>query len=344
MGSACLNPNSRILVICVARIGDTLLVTPALRALRAAVPQGDLTVLAHSKRRALLQHLSFIDKLGSIGKRSAPWRGWIFLRRYDWGVVYGEDASLIRYALRTSHRVVAHRQKDPSLTARLAVVVENALENMVAVDERLRLVAALGAPVVGRSLDYNVVPEERAAAEARLSAFSPGISRYVGIQLQSFPTKTYRDWPLDAFWRLSKRLLQQKDIGVVVLGGPESARIGANFARALAAEFPGRVMSLAGHTRLRDGAAVIASLDLYVGVDTGPTHLAGALRIPMVAIYHCCHRGRWLAPLEHPALSVIEHPAVDDDCGQDRTMHEIGFEEVATAAEKQLLKGRRSRC
>src|SRR5476651_1655818 len=68
-----LSPDARILVICVARVGDTLLATPALRALRAAVPRGSLTVLAHPKRRALLEHLPFIDHLGGIEKHSASW-------------------------------------------------------------------------------------------------------------------------------------------------------------------------------------------------------------------------------------------------------------------------------
>jgi heptosyltransferase-3 len=130
--------------------------------------------------------------------------------------------------------------------------------------------------------------------------------------------------------------LRQDGIGVVVLGGPESTRIGADFAQRLSTHFPGRVASLAGHTALREGAAVIGELDLYVGVDTGPTHLAGALGVPMVALYHCRHRGRWLAPQEHPALSVIEHPSTDIDCTADTPMSFIQVETVLEAAERLL--------
>jgi hypothetical protein len=43
-------------------------------------------------------------------------------------------------------------------------------------------------------------------------------------------------------------------------------------------------------------------LDLYVGVDTGPTHIMGALHRPMVALYHGYSPSRLLAPLEHPSL------------------------------------------
>jgi len=84
---------------------------------------------------------------------------------------------------------------------------------------------------------------------------------------------------------------------------------------------------------------VLAGLDLYVGVDTGPTHLAGALGIPMVALYHCRHRGSLLAPLDHPALTVIEHPAADADCTPQREMAEIGVDRVWDAVAARLPAG-----
>lgn len=336
-----LSPDAHILAICVARIGDTLLVTPALRALRAAVPRGSLTVLAHPKRRALLEHLPFIDHLAGIEKHSASWRGWLPGKPYDWGVVYGEDAALVRYALRVCRHVVAQRQRDESLNHRLARVVTPATGFQVAVDERLRLATTLGARVMGRALSYRITPEEQVQAYTRLRTLLPGATRFVGLQLQSFPSKAYRDWPVDNFQRLAQRLLRQDGIGIVVLGGPESTRIGEDFAQRLSTHFPGRVDNLAGHTALRDAAAIIGELNLYVGVDTGPTHLAGALGVPMVALYHCRHRGRWLAPQEHSALSVIEHPTPDASCGDGASMAEIPLELVARAAEEQLARGKR---
>lgn len=338
-----LSPDARVLAICVARIGDTLLATPALRALRAAVPRGKLTVLAHPRRRVLLEHLPFIDHLGAIEKHSASWRGWFSGKTYDWGVVYGEDVALVRYALRVCRQVVAQRQRDESLNRQLAHVVTPTTEFQIAVDARLRLATAIGAPVMGRALSYWVTQEEQAQAGSQLRTLLPSARRFVGLQLQSFPSKAYRDWPVENFQRLAERLLQQNGIGIVVLGGPESTQIGDDFARRLATNFTGRVASIAGRTALREGAAVIGELDLYVGVDTGPTHLAGALGVPMVALYHCRHRGRWLAPQEHPALSVIEHPTPDEFCGNDTPMAAISLELVAQAAQEQLARAKRQR-
>ncbi|MCE9571511.1 MAG: hypothetical protein K8R10_16135, partial [Rhodocyclales bacterium] len=60
----------RILVINVSRIGDTLLATPAIRALAAAWPEASLDVLGHPNRVEVLEHLPFVRRVGSISKKS----------------------------------------------------------------------------------------------------------------------------------------------------------------------------------------------------------------------------------------------------------------------------------
>src|SRR5205814_3948203 len=119
------------------------------------------------------------------------------------------------------------------------------------------------------------------------------------------------------FTELGRRLLaRHPQIWIIVFGGKESRAP----ARALAQTLGARVVCAAGGLSLRETAALLGELDLYIGVDTGPTHLAGALGIPVVALYHCRHRGRYLAPLQHERLHVIEHPAADGDCSNTRSM------------------------
>ena len=269
--------NARVLAIVVARIGDTLLATPALRALRAACPAGELTVLAHPARREVLENLAFIDHLGSITKTRAPWRGRLTRRRYDCAVVYGHDAPLVRYALRAAQKVVAFRQAEAALNARLyAAVPPPSREH--AVKERLRLCQALGVTTDNMRLSYSVTADEAAAARARLDAqFAQRPHPLVGLQLQSFPTKAYRDWPPGHFRELLTRLYASRpEAGVVILGDAVSRRAADGFVQ----DFPGRCISFAGRLTLRETAAVMAQLDLYIGVDTGPTHIAGALGNP----------------------------------------------------------------
>jgi heptosyltransferase-3 len=68
-------------------------------------------------------------------------------------------------------------------------------------------------------------------------------------------------------------------------------------------------------------------LNLYVGVDTGPTHIMGALEAPMVPLYHCHSPSRLLAPLERPKCFVVDHPRAAG-CSEDTPMAEIEVETV----------------
>ncbi len=328
----------RLLVVHVARIGDTLLVTPALRALKNAFPAGALTVLAHPARRELLAGLPYIDALGAITPKGAWLRGrWRSRLRFDYALVYGYDAPLIRYAARAAARVVAFAQPDARLHTLLWKAVPAPAAPIHAVEERLLLPAALGATTDDRRLDYRVLPHEAAAADAWLERHLPAPSHpLVGFQLASFPTKAYRDWPAASFAELGRRLLEAyPHAHILLLGGRESRSAAAVLARTLGP----RAWPLAGRFRLRTMAALMSRLDLYIGVDTGPTHLAGALRIPMVALYHCRHRGRHLAPLQHERLHVIEHPASDADCTSETSMSAIPVDRVWEAA-RALLERR----
>lgn len=296
---------SRILVINVCRIGDTLLATPVLRALAARYPRAAITCLGHPKRVELLRHLPFAGQVGGITKRTAPFRGWLPGRPFDLALVHGFDMALVRYALRVSRRVVAFEQKDPGLNARLEPAVPYPdIHSLHAVDLHLRLSEAAGAPAAGRSLAYRVTDGERAQARAHLrESIRPWSRPLVGFVVESFATKPYRDWPIEHFAGLARELAARHPQARFVLFGGAVAEARR---RVLAEAVGERLVSFAGKLGLRESAARIAELDLYVGVDTGPTHLAGALGVPMVALYHGLHPAWQLAPLDHPALACVQ--------------------------------------
>jgi heptosyltransferase-3 len=323
-----LEPDADVLAIIVARIGDTLLVTPALRALKAAMPRGRLTVLAHRNRAALLAHLPFIDQLGTISKHSAPWCGRLPTPHYDLAVVWGHDRPLVDYALRRARRVVAFDAPGLPDDSRL-LRVPRPQASIHAVRERLMLTEAAGIVSQQLRLAYAVTSEEAAAARRWLDAQGAG-TPVIGIQPASFPTKPHRDWPVESFAELLRRLSAGfPRASFVILGDKASAAV----AHRLQAVDGEKVIVAAGKFALRQSAALIGQLDLYVGVDTGPTHVAGALGIPTVALYHCSYPGRNLAPLEHPALRMIEHPATGKtDAGPEKSMAEIPVEVVHRAA------------
>lgn len=301
-------PNAaRVCAVIVSRIGDTLLVTPALRAIRAA--SSHLTVMVHPQRQEVLQHLDFIDALVPVTKHSAWFRGRLPGARYDAAICWGREPALLRFAVRVSDRSVAFdfpelRGVGNGAVVRVPVPADSSLH---AVRERALLAEAAGIAVTNERLAWVVTSAERSRAAAWIARHVPaGARTLVGLQPFSFPTKAHRDWPLEYFGELARRLCEASpQVHVLVLGDAAARPRVASIAEAL----PGRVTVAAGQLALRDSAALMQRLALYVGVDTGPTHIAGALGIPMVALYHPRYPGRNLMPLDNPQCRVLEGTA-----------------------------------
>lgn len=327
----------RILVINVSRIGDTLLTTPAIRSLAIAWPDATIDVLGHPNRVEVLEHLPFVSRTGAISKKSAPWRGWLarFAKPYDLAVVYGYDEALVTYALRVAKQVTAFRQSSERINARLAVVVEPpAFQSDHAVRLALALPQALGVAPSGLRLSYAVTDAERAWAAATLATEVPaGAVPLIGIQVASFPTKAYRDWPIASFKTLCDRIRQHwpRAHFLIFGGSAEHERTDA-----LKKHLGAAATLYAGKLSLRQTGALMSRLDLYVGVDTGPTHLMSAFDIPLVGLYHGFSRSELIGPLEHPCFFAVDHPRAGPDCSTDVSMADISVDRVWDSVRRSL--------
>jgi heptosyltransferase-3 len=322
-----------ILAINVTRIGDTLLTTPSLRAIAAANPRAALTFLGHPNRAEVIRNLPYVAQVGAITKSRAPLLGRFGGKRYDQAFVFGFDEALVAYALRVAKRVVAFRQKDESLNRRLYRVAE-AIDPMPlhAVDYLLTLPQAVDIMPSGQRLDYCVSPDEASWARAQLERTLPRpCQALIGLQVASFPTRAYRDWPIEHFIALTERLLgAMPKAHFLIFGGSEEKERTAQLARQLG---PAATLH-AGQLTLRQTAALMNELDLYVGVDTGPTHIMGALHRPMIALYHGHAPSRRLRPLAHPCAYIIDHPVPESEATPQTRMAEISVDRVWQVVEQ----------
>lgn len=331
-------PPDSCLFINVARIGDTLFATPAMRAVASAYPRCRIDALAHPKRAEVLQGLPFLAGLGAITKNSAPWRGWLDRQRYSLAFVYGKDTALVRYALRVAQRVIAFRQEDDAINLRLhRCVDEPPLLTMHAVSQRMLLTEAAGIPAASRRIAYEVTPAEQTWARSRLAADLPeAAAPLVGLHVATFPTKTFRRWPIESFAGLAQRIVGTwPNVHFLIYGGDEEPER----VRWLKHQLGERATLYAGSLSLRQTGALMSLTDLYVGLDTGPTHIMSGFDIPMVTLHHCRIPSRFVAPLDHPQCLAIDHPRVDDgSCMEETPMSEIGVDTVLAAVQDALTR------
>jgi heptosyltransferase-3 len=304
-----MNSPKNIIVINVTRIGDTLLTTPVLRALAKAWPTAKLTFLGHRKRIEVLRHLPFIHRLGTISKTLAPFLGYAGGERFDVALVYGNDAPLIKYALRIADRVIAFRQSSSELNSRLfAIAREDGFQPSHAVTLALTLIRPLRIATDGFYLSYVVTPEEDVWAKNELASRQVVGNPLIGLQVASFPTKSHRDWPIESFIDLCQRILHENPrTHFLIFGGAEER----DRVHRLHASFASCSTVLAGRLSLRQTGAIMNQVDCYIGVDTGPTHIMATRRKPMVSMYHPTAPSSALGPLEHPCCFVIDHPIAE---------------------------------
>lgn len=325
----------RILYINVSRIGDTLLATPAMRAVAQAFQPARMTLLGHPKRAEILQHLPFATKVGTISKQRATWLGRLGKKNFDLAFICGYDTEIIRYALRVADKVVAFKQADPELNAKLFRAVDHPpFQTEHAVRIQLRLPGALNISSAGLHLAYCVTRQESVWARGELEQSLPDrATPLFGLQVASFPTKAYRDWPLEHFIALSERIRTVWPTAhFLIFGGSQEQQRTEKLAGHL-----GKAATLyAGRLTLRQTAALMNELDLYVGVDTGPTHIMGALHRPMVSLYHGYSPSRVLAPLDHPCAYPIDHPLADRGATPETPMSDISVDCVWRTVERAL--------
>lgn len=332
-----MNSNSiqKILIIIVSRIGDTLLTTPAIESISGHFKNSNVTVLAHPKRYSVLENLPFVHNVGTISKNIAIWKGW-FGKKYDLAFVYGFDKNLVLYSLRVSNRVVAFKQEDNLIDNRLYKCVEWPSNNKKHfVDTFLALPQALGIHSFNKRLSLCLSKDDELFAESILieSKFSKKI--LIGIQAVSFPTKSYRDWPTENFLELCKKIIDKNpNVHFLIYGGPaEHEKQKLDW---LVNSLNGYATSLIGMP-LRETAAVMSKTDLYIGVDTGPTHIMSAFDIPMIALFHCKLKSKIYGALEHPCYYAIDHPN-NTNCSETSSMSEISVKAVFDEVKKVLNK------
>lgn len=318
----------KILIIQVSRIGDTLFATPAIRTIAERCPNATITVLAHPNRASVLEYLPFIKHLGVIEKNRALFKGWFLPKQYDLAFVYGFDQPLVSYALRVSRKVVAFRQDSEVINKKLYKVAERPnFHSEHAVKQLLRLPKALGWDTTNLRLAMHITLSEFKQAYIRLDKISSNNPApfIIGLQVASFPTKSYRDWPIESFVELAKQIKQKIPTAHFLIYGGKAERDRTEWLHSQILDYS---THLAGELSLRQTAAVMGLSNLYIGIDTGPTHMMSTFSVPMVVLFHYKCPPNIYRPLNHPACEIIELTEPTDVRESESDMSEISVKEV----------------
>jgi len=148
-------------------------------------------------------------------------------------------------------------------------------------ERHARLLAALG---IDERPSFPVLHAPREAAERHrrfLASVKTGEGPVVAMHPGTSVFGQFKRWPEQRYSQLGDRLVAEMGAAVVVTWGPGEREVAERVASGMA---QAAVVAPKTHS-IEDFAALISEVDLYLGGDTGPTHIASAIGTPVVAVF-----------------------------------------------------------
>ncbi len=332
----------RILIIKLRYIGDVLLTTPVIRALRAGFTHAHLAALVNAGTEEVLVGNPDLNEILCIQKT-----GWFealrFIRqlrnRYFDLVIDltdGDRSALLSFFSRAPIRVgYNHEQR---WRGRLYThLVKADREKTHQILYHLESVRTLGLPVNEAQPRVCILEKEREDARTMirqlgLDLLAPLVMIHPGAR---WPLKS---WPIERFAQLADFIQDRMGARVVLFGGI----LDRYPVEAIQNQMRTRAVALVGQLTLRQLAAFIQQCTLFISNDNGPMHLAAALNRPVIALFGFTDPTVWgpwgkghqvfYKPQDcrscWPARSCVK--------GYSGCMSQISVEEVVKAVEEKI--------
>ncbi|HTK10501.1 MAG TPA: lipopolysaccharide heptosyltransferase II [Ktedonobacteraceae bacterium] len=343
-----------IVVIKPCCLGDLVMTTPLLEVLRQNYPQATISYVAGSWSKVIVEHQESVDNVIDCGSVGIPGRYRLkdyfqlarMLRRKHFELAFVLDRSPLLTLLPWLAGVPRRVGPDSlgrgfSLTDRVAVSsspdqLQHQAEIYLDLARALRL--KIGEP------HMHFVPTE-AERRSIVKAERPQVAVFVGGGSNPGMDLTAKRWPLPRYKELVSRLANERNVQVLLIGGPGDAELTGEILRDVKVP-QDSVLDLAGKTSFGESAAQLEACALFIGNDSSPMHMAAAVGIPVIAIFGPTspqeygpypltdpkHIALWHHPSGKPCFFLGKMQA----CANCTCMQAISVEEVWTAVERLL--------
>ncbi|MBI4845694.1 MAG: glycosyltransferase family 9 protein [Candidatus Omnitrophica bacterium] len=315
----------RILIVRNDRIGDLILSTPAIRALKETFPGAQIDLFIKQYTKDLVAGNPNVNKLIIEGKDD-------LVGNYDLALALhpGFKQNMLLFKSKANIRVgyagwgggffLTHKVKDDR-DKRIRHEVESALE----------ITANIGAKTKDKRLEVSVLREGEEFADKFLkdnSLFGKIIVIHPGAR------QDYIRWEKHGFAEVADKLIIEHKVKIV-LSGNESEKGLVEEVAFLMKEKPVMAVGL----KLTELVSLLKRADLFIGNSTGPMHIACALGIAVVAIFGSRHAldsvqawGPWCEKSKVVQKEVDCKKCHPTDCKDYKCIKNISSEEVYRAA------------
>lgn len=287
---------SNILLVQLGDIGDVVLTTPTIRAVRETYPEARISILVRKPFGNLLLADPNLFEVVETEKI----RGSIFhmlheyvkfirqLRRAHYDLVIdlrtGDRGAILSFLTGAQERVGQHIDKSFWHDLLFTRIIHNLkaapLPTHPGADQSLRVVRELGIDAMDSIPKLYITPDDQLRANTLLAEFGLTPATQI-VTVNPFSRWKYKEWD-DAKWgEVIDWVWEAHHIPVLLIGSQEEAAA----CQKIVAGRKGRTINLAGRTTLGELTALLSMSSLHLGVDSAAPHIAAAVGTPTVTIH-----------------------------------------------------------
>ncbi|MFH0935504.1 MAG: lipopolysaccharide heptosyltransferase II, partial [Candidatus Omnitrophota bacterium] len=282
------NDPRRILVVRTDRIGDVLLSTPVIRALREEYPNAYIAMMVSAYARDIAEGNPWLDEVITYDK-DARHKGWLSSLKFACSLKKRKfDLALILHPTNRVHLVTffAAIPRRIGYDRKLGILLTDRIKHRKQFGEKhesqynFDLLRHLGLGAAAKDLFMPIKPESEQWAKEILR--ESGIKEEDQILIihpgASCPSKI---WPNERFAEAADKLAKEYKLKVLVVAGPKDIVQ----AQAVIKKMHTPALNLAGRTSISHLASILKKCRLFISNDSGPVHIASAVGTPVISIF-----------------------------------------------------------
>lgn len=342
-----------LLIMRLDNIGDVIMISPAVYALRQALPTAKITLMASPSGALTAPLLPWIDAVlpwrvlwQDLGRLEFdPEREWELIHtlrcyQFDAVIIFSSfsqsphPAALIAALAGIPLRLGESKEQDGLLTD----AVPPASDSIHQVERNLRLIESVGFPVHNRRLKLVIPHSATQTAQQLLQPTNPDSTQFPPyILLNPWTSCQSRNYSLDRFAEAARELSCQTGWPVVITGVEKDRQ----HVPALLASLDSWAIDLVGATSLTELAALVANAKLVLTNNTSTMHIADATGAPSIILFAGTELESQWKPRHSPSR-LLRHSTVCSPCYQFKCPYQLQCldisPEVVVAAGLSLLE------
>lgn len=283
-----------ILIIKMSALGDVMHALPCAAALRKLYPMARITWIVHPQFSAFIPEAPIVDEVILFDKKSFSkmsfgnkikeflrMRKLLRSKRFDLVLdLQGLfKSAVIAWLTGCETRFGYNDMRECS--GFVSKAIHGANDKGHIVQQYLDVIRFLGSDVKEPVFPMPKLLEEKERMQQLLSEKFGDICRERLVALVPGAGWVTKEWPERYFIDLAEQLIE-KGKSIVLVGGPSEIEKGNNILKALPNS---KVLSLISKTNLKELAALMSCVELCIGGDTGPVHIAAAMGTRIIALF-----------------------------------------------------------